>query len=415
MAHGISVDIHGPLPRHGLSISAHGGADAATVAAVAAPALLVLPELGADIDEVLHGVPAIGGDAGLLGEPLFRSALNRERHRADRFNEAFALFTLDLPGVPTHTIRLSDLIGTIRNTIRDTDVVGWISEGSVLGLILTGLPPSTGAIASQVEARIRRELSGRVGSLASARLQLRSYVHSAPGSRSAEGFADDDPLVDAVRQEHARRVVLEVTKRGIDLAGSLILLALLAPVLVLVAVIVSLTSRGPVLFRQVRVGRFGKPFTMLKFRTMRVESDDSLHQAFVAQFIQARDAATSQAERVYKMVNDPRVTPLGRVLRRTSLDELPQLWNVLRGEMSLVGPRPPVQYELDHYRPWHWRRVLSVRPGITGLWQVTGRSLVTFDEMVRLDLRYVATRSLLTDLRILLATPRAVLSRKGAW
>ena len=117
---------------------------------------------------------------------------------------------------------------------------------------------------------------------------------------------------------------------------------------------------------------------------------------------------------VFKLTNDPRVTPIGRMLRKTSLDELPQLWNVLRGDMSLVGPRPPLAYEVEQYRPWHRRRVLEAKPGITGLWQVKGRSRTTFDEMVRLDLQYARTRSLWTDIKILLATPRAVISGKGA-
>src|SRR5438046_5256957 len=124
------------------------------------------------------------------------------------------------------------------------------------------------------------------------------------------------------------------------------------------------------------------------------------------------DAAVAPG--VFKLTNDPRITPVGRILRKTSLDELPQLWNVLTGEMSLVGPRPPLPYELQHYAPWHRRRVLEAKPGITGLWQVTGRSRTTFAEMVRLDLRYARRRSLWTDLRILLRTPGAVVGGKGA-
>ena len=169
------------------------------------------------------------------------------------------------------------------------------------------------------------------------------------------------------------------------------------------------------LFRQARVGQMAKPFTMLKFRTMRVNADHALHHEFVTKFIRS-SAQLHPAGRkaLFKLTNDPRVTPLGRILRKTSLDELPQLWNVLRGDMSLVGPRPPLAYEVEQYRPWHWRRVLDAKPGLTGLWQVSGRSRTTFDEMVRLDLRYVRTCSLWTDIKILLATPRAVISGKGA-
>jgi lipopolysaccharide/colanic/teichoic acid biosynthesis glycosyltransferase len=158
-----------------------------------------------------------------------------------------------------------------------------------------------------------------------------------------------------------------------------------------------------------------KPFMMLKFRTMHVNNDHAIHREFVSSFIKSGDrTAAAGKTSLFKIVKDPRVTPLGRLLRRTSLDELPQLWNVLRGDMSLVGPRPPLAYEVEQYQWWHRRRVLEAKPGLTGLWQVTGRSRTTFDEMVRLDLRYARTYSAWTDFKILLATPRAVISGKGA-
>jgi lipopolysaccharide/colanic/teichoic acid biosynthesis glycosyltransferase len=147
---------------------------------------------------------------------------------------------------------------------------------------------------------------------------------------------------------------------------------------------------------------------------MYVNVDHAIHQAYVTQFINANAPAAGGGNATFKIVNDPRVTPVGRFLRKTSLDELPQFWNVVRGEMSLVGPRPPLPYEVAQYKPWHYRRVLDAKPGVTGLWQVTGRSRTTFDDMVRLDLRYARTYSVWTDLKILLATPRAVFSGKGA-
>jgi lipopolysaccharide/colanic/teichoic acid biosynthesis glycosyltransferase len=148
---------------------------------------------------------------------------------------------------------------------------------------------------------------------------------------------------------------------------------------------------------------------------MQVHADPAIHQQYVRQFIRTNAAAAAVGpEVVFKITNDPRVTRVGRFLRRTSLDELPQFWNVLKGEMSLVGPRPPLPYEVEEYKTWHYRRVFEAKPGITGLWQVTGRSRTTFDEMVRLDLRYARTHSVWTDIKILLATPRAVISGKGA-
>jgi lipopolysaccharide/colanic/teichoic acid biosynthesis glycosyltransferase len=182
-----------------------------------------------------------------------------------------------------------------------------------------------------------------------------------------------------------------------------------------IAAVVKARSRGPVFFGQVRVGQKMKSFKMLKFRTMHLNADDKLHHEYVTQFIKAGASATDTVKAgLFKMTNDPRITPVGHFLRKTSLDELPQLWNVLRGDMSLVGPRPPLPYEVEQYQPWHCRRVVDAKPGITGLWQVTGRSRTTFDEMVRLDLRYARTRSLWTDIKILLATPAAVIAGKGA-
>jgi len=154
---------------------------------------------------------------------------------------------------------------------------------------------------------------------------------------------------------------------------------------------------------------------MLKFRTMHVNADHALHREYVTRYIKSGSQTDgAAAPGVFKLTNDPRVTPIGRILRQTSLDELPQLWNVVRGEMSLVGPRPPIPYETEQYQPWHYRRVVEAKPGITGLWQVTGRSRTTFDDMVRLDLRYARTCSFWNDIKILLATPRAVVSGKGA-
>jgi exopolysaccharide biosynthesis polyprenyl glycosylphosphotransferase len=204
-------------------------------------------------------------------------------------------------------------------------------------------------------------------------------------------------------------------KRLLDVLASAIILLLTLPVFLLIAALIKLKSPGPVFFRQSRVGERGRSFMMLKFRTMHVNNDASMHKQFVSQMIKGvAPTGGGSKDTAFKIVNDPRVTPIGGVLRQTSLDELPQLWNVLRGDMSLVGPRPPLQYEVEQYKPWHYRRVLEAKPGITGLWQVSGRSRTTFDDMVRLDLRYAKKPSAWADIKILLATPRAVISGKGA-
>jgi lipopolysaccharide/colanic/teichoic acid biosynthesis glycosyltransferase len=213
---------------------------------------------------------------------------------------------------------------------------------------------------------------------------------------------------------------LDVSCRALDIVGSVVLLVILSPVLAAIAIAIRLDSRGPVLFRQQRIGRDTKPFTVNKFRTMQHGADHETHRAFVLGLIAGEtrapreSASEEETSSYYKMIADDRVTRFGRLLRRSSLDELPQLWNVLRGEMSLVGPRPPIPYEVEHYPP-HWFARFAVKPGVTGLWQVSGRSQVTLDEMVRLDVEYAHRRSPWLNLRILFRTVPAVLGARGAW
>lgn len=212
---------------------------------------------------------------------------------------------------------------------------------------------------------------------------------------------------------YSRRTA-QALKRLIDIGGSTVLLCLLGPLLAIVAAAIKVNSKGPIIFRQVRVGQFGKHFTFFKFRSMYIGSDAAIHKEYVTTFI-SQGAPSNGTGGVYKITNDPRVTTVGRWLRKTSLDELPQLWNVLCGHMSLVGPRPAIPYECECYALWHYRRVLEVKPGLTGLWQVRGRSRLNFDDMVRLDLKYANRWSIWLDLKILLQTPKAVLMGEGAY
>jgi lipopolysaccharide/colanic/teichoic acid biosynthesis glycosyltransferase len=207
-----------------------------------------------------------------------------------------------------------------------------------------------------------------------------------------------------------RRLALrcyEVAKRLLDITLALALLAVCSPLLLVAAILVGTTSAGPVLFRQTRVGRAGAPFRMLKFRTMRDGCDDGAHRDYVrrllADQVEAHDG-------LYKLVDDPRVTRVGAVLRRLSIDELPQLLNVLKGEMTLVGPRPALPFEAELFPDWATPRYL-VAPGLTGLWQVSGRNRLTMLEGLKLDVEYVERRSFVVDLFILLRTVPAVLGR----
>ena len=220
--------------------------------------------------------------------------------------------------------------------------------------------------------------------------------------------------VDVPQLELTHAVWYRITKRLFDVVMSVLLIVCLIPLFLVCAILVWRSSPGPILFRQRRVGALGREFTFLKFRSMRIDSDPALHREYVANFIKGTAKQHSGTNgTMYKLIGDPRVTPTGHWLRRTSLDELPQLINVVRGEMSLVGPRPPIPYELEHYKPEHLRR-LAVKPGITGLWQISGRSQTTFEQMIALDLEYIQCASFITDLRILLKTVPVVISQHGA-
>jgi len=202
-------------------------------------------------------------------------------------------------------------------------------------------------------------------------------------------------------------------KRFVDIVASAFALVLLLPVFLAVGMAIKLTSKGPILSRQTRLGRHGVPFEYLKFRTMFANYNAERHRSYVEQLLSGKFGAVGEKP-VFKIQHDPRISPVGRFLRRTSLDELPQFWNVLRGDMTLVGPRPPVSYEWDCYESWHKQR-LSATPGITGLWQIEGRSITGFDDMVKLDIEYIKHASLLVDLKILLKTPVAALRSDKAF
>jgi exopolysaccharide biosynthesis polyprenyl glycosylphosphotransferase len=339
----------------------------------------------------------------LLESDLFRGVLMRELRRADRSNLSVALLLVELAapiGEWAETWR--PVIEALSAAKRDIDVLGWYEANKVIGVIVPMFCTSKAACVRETQERVRRELLRQHVETTDA-VSIRVHVYPAPCGTQPEAFWREN-----------RQMRYEMPKRVLDVVLSLVLLALFWPLFVAIAALVRLTSRGPVFFRQERVGHMSKPFIMLKFRTMQENADHTIHYQFVSSLIRSGGPAGGYETGLFKIANDPRVTPVGRFLRRTSLDELPQLWNVLRGDMSLVGPRPPLPYEVEQYQSWHKRRVLQAKPGLTGLWQVTGRSRTTFDEMVRLDLRYVRTSSVWTDIKILLATPRAVISGKGA-
>ena len=357
----------------------------------------------------------------VLNERLFSQMLILERKRTERSRRGFILLLIEMPSLlnAVDGKELSKLLGVILESTRETDILGWFKNDCTLGAIFTEVNiPDRLAVAAILVDRFM-EILGRTLRADQLR-EIRFSTHLFPehSDEYGSGGPIDSTLYPELREEADSKRVYRGIKRSVDISGSLLGLIMLSPIWIAIAIAVKLTSTGPVLFRQQRIGKRGRRFTFLKFRSMYSRSNHAIHEEYVKQLI----AGAAQAEQargngqpVYKLTNDPRVTPLGRFLRRSSLDELPQLLNVLRGEMSLVGPRPPVPYEFACYDIWHKRRLLRTKPGITGLWQVGGRSRVKFDEMVRLDLKYASSWSPWLDIHVLLKTPGAVLVGEGAY
>ena len=344
---------------------------------------------------------------GVLTRDSLLAQLRLEKLRADRSKAPLSLMIYRLAGVDNAACasRMRDVLARSK---RETDILGHLGAGAFAVVC-----PDTGeaGIARFVE-RIKSQIDGISYSVEAATYPNDLFeVIGAPVSR----VHGPSPLMLASTDSSASGSY--ALKRPMDVLGSALALLVFAPLMLLVALVVKFTSPGPIIFRQTRLGKGGVPFVFYKFRSMYVNGDDRIHRAYVASLIKGEHAQVNQqdaANPMYKMKADPRITPVGRFIRKTSIDELPQLFNVLKGEMSLIGPRPPLPYEAESYKSWHLRRVLDMRPGITGLWQVEGRSKVSFDEMVRMDLRYVRGCSLNMDLRILAKTVLVVLNCKGA-
>jgi lipopolysaccharide/colanic/teichoic acid biosynthesis glycosyltransferase len=358
----------------------------------------------------------------ILNEEIFRRTIAVERKRTERSREPFLLMLLE-PGNRQVSEKngkaLDNILSVLVLSIRETDVIGWYKDRSVVGVMFTGLTSDDknsilSAILSRISTTLRNKLTPDQFNQVSISFHFfpDDWDHDTPGRPSNPALYPD--LLSSDKGQYS---LLRI-KQVIDIVGSTLLLILCTPLFLIIALTIKLSSKGPVLFRQPRVGQYGQSFTFLKFRSMHIDNDDSVHKEYATRLI-AGEADGKQSngngERVFKLTNDTRVTRVGKFLRRTSLDELPQLVNVLRGDMSLVGPRPALPYEVAAYQTWHRRRVLQVKPGITGLWQVTCRSTVKFDEMVRLDLRYATSWSPLLDFKILMRTPRAVIWGEGAY
>lgn len=357
--------------------------------------------------------------SGILPEDLFLGILCLERKRAERSGRKFLLLLLEAADTELSTRHeeiLKGLVKAANQGRRETDPAGWYRQDRALGVIFTELGPQTETeIKSTILAKVNRALASHLNSSDLRHIRVTIHVVSDETSDEDSHLTANPTLYPDIQQLHSAKKTSFMAKRAIDIVGSLAALILFSPLFLLISLIVKLTSKGPILFKQERLGQFGTTFKCLKFRSMYANNDPKIHQAFMKQMIAGKGNNSADGKPVYKMKDDPRITAIGKIIRRASLDELPQFLNVLKGEMSLVGPRPPLAYEYREYDIWHRRRVLEIKPGITGLWQVKGRSRVSFDEMVRLDIQYARGWSLWLDLQILVKTPAAVVSGDGAY
>jgi lipopolysaccharide/colanic/teichoic acid biosynthesis glycosyltransferase len=373
-------------------------------------------------DPAMRGRPVprpYDGDGCLYCEEYFNETLSLERKRTERSRRPLQLMLMDVEKIHDRDERqdaIKRISRVLSSVTRDTDVKGWYKKGAVMGVIFTETNGGDHAVlGSKLGSSLYAALSGP---------QKANVIVTYHGFHGEKGAGKQAPVPDLTlypdlpKKEQSHRAAF-LMKRWMDLVGAVAGIILFSPLFLVIPALIKLTSKGPVLFRQERIGQHGKKFTFLKFRTMYVNNDPGIHREYIHNLIAGKiEGSADEAggdKKVYKITNDTRITPIGGILRKTSMDELPQFLNVIRGEMSLIGPRPPIPYEVEQYDIWHWRRIMDIKPGITGLWQVKGRSSTTFDDMVRLDLQYAKEWSLWLDVKILLMTPWAVIRGKGAY
>jgi len=359
------------------------------------------------------------GEREILDEASFQRTISLERKRTERSRKPFLLMLLDMgcpSSAPENSVVLAKVLSALSLATRETDVTGWHKNGVVVGVMFTEISvDDRGSTLRTMMARVSETLRSNLSTEQFDRISISFHLFPEDWDQDLPQKPSNPALYPELEEREKSRRLFSLLKRCMDVAGSMAAMVVFSPLFLAIAAAIKLTSKGPVFFRQTRVGQHGKSFTFLKFRSMRVDNDASAHKEYVTKLIAGRaDRKPSKTGGVYKLTHDPRITQVGAFIRRTSLDELPQFFNVLCGEMSLVGPRPAIGYEVEAYDIWHRRRVLEAKPGITGLWQVNGRSRVEFDDMVRLDLQYARSWSPWMDVKILLRTPGAMFG-EGAY
>ncbi len=358
-----------------------------------------------------------GFDDLFLPKEIFRKIIDRERDRANRTGEVFSLVVFVLQDNEEKQETLALLADTLSPRVRSIDAIGWLDLQHV-GILLPETK-SEGAHMfackiSQEALTVKAKLGYEIFTYPSEKLtdpqKIPLYVLSGKNDHKSNRMSTGYGRFLSKTQRNVDYIFSlskRLLKRGFDVFGSIIFLLIFSPLFLAIAALIKIVSPGPVFYKQQRIGYAGQPFTFLKFRTMRLNAKTQEHQDYLASLINGASDENESEVPMSKLDHDPQIIPCGGLLRKSCLDELPQLFNVLHGEMSLVGPRPPIPYEVKEYHTWHRGR-FNALPGMTGLWQVSGKNKLSFREMVRLDIRYARERSLWVDIKILFRTPLAI-------
>jgi len=354
---------------------------------------------------------------GIPSPEEFSRILERERERSDRSGQGFSLVVFEYGANNLHTDSMRILKDCILSRkVRAIDEVGWFNEGAIATLLACTSPDGARAFAEDVVANLPP--AGIDAPI------CRVYTYPSSGNGNGDGKRRKDDNDETLRPIDSRESTQPVSaptqfeseglekimgrpiplwKRFLDILGALVGLILFSPIFLLIALFIKIVSPGPVFFRQERIGYLGKPFTLWKFRSMHVHNNTEVHLKHISNAIESNTPITK-----LDALNDNRIIPFGKLIRSSCLDELPQFFNVLRGDMSLIGPRPCLQFEAEKLLPWQKRR-FDTLPGMSGLWQISGKNSTTFKEMTRFDIRYSSKLSLVLDAKIILFTVPAIL------
>ncbi len=350
-------------------------------------------------------------------ESYFKKLLVRERKRSERTKQPFLLMLLDVGEFMEKGTKkeFSSFHSMLYDSSREIDIKGWFESDRIAGIIFTDITDDKRwMLINRMKERIKESLSEN--HLNMIKIKTYYFPEQEMEYESDESSLDTSVLYADIKEDYNSNRLSYRIKRIGDLSITVSGVIILSPLFLIIAALIKLTSKGPVFYMQERVGFRGKRFSIFKFRTMHENNDTSTHKKFVTDMIKGRDVAQQkEGQKVYKLTDDPRVTKIGSFLRKTSLDELPQLINVITGDMALVGPRPPIPYEFEEYALWHRRRIMEITPGITGIWQVYGRSLTTFDGMVRMDIQYMKKWTPWLDFKLILMTPISMVFSRGGY